>query len=57
MALLVVLAAELLAGQVLLEAQGLRVKDLQGRTHPVALQALAEAVQVAAVLVQQALQT
>ena len=34
-----------------------RVKDFWGQTHPVELQALAEAAQAAVVLVQQALQT
>jgi hypothetical protein len=57
MALLVVLAAGLLVGRVLLEARELRGKDSQGQTRLVALQALAEAVQVVAVLVQQALRT
>jgi len=57
MALLVVLAAGLLVGQDLLEVRGLRGRDLQGQTPPVALQVLAEVVQVAEALAQQALQT
>jgi len=57
MVLLVVLAVGLLVGQGLLEVRGLRGKDLQGQTRPVALQVLAEVVQVAEALAQQALQT
>jgi hypothetical protein len=56
-ALLAVLVAVHLVGRVFLVVLELRVKDFWGQTHPVELQALAEAAQAAAVLVQQALQT
>jgi hypothetical protein len=56
-ALLAVLVAVHLVGRVFLGVLELRVKDFWGQTHPVALEALAEAAQAEAVLVQQALQT